>query len=79
MDHTALLKASLDWQGDHVMFLVVILEYILTGLLNAVSPQLSQETLVNRLGNRWEFQKEAWLNDEESHLVDAIKKKLKTV
>ena len=45
-------------------------------LLSAVWPHLSEEMLTNRLGNRWEFQEEAWLNDEESQLVDAIKKRL---
>lgn len=48
---------------------------MLTDLLSVVWPQLSEEMLTSRLGNRWEFQEEAWLNDEETPMVDAIKKK----
>lgn len=48
----------------------------LTDLLNVIWPQLSEEVLTSCLGNRWEFQEGAWLNDEETQLVDIIKKKL---
>lgn len=39
-------------------------------------PQLSKEMLTDRLGNRWEFQDGAQLDDEECQLVDDIKQKL---
>ena len=77
MDHVGLLKATLDWAGIELQRdCFFCIKFILVELLRAIWPQLSEEMLTNHLDNRWEFQEEAWLNDEECQLVDALKKRL---
>lgn len=74
LDYMQLLKVSLDWPGL-VQPIPILILYLCTIVLLA---QLPKETLVSRLGNRWEFQEDAWLDADESSLLSIIRSKITT-